>query len=60
MEHQTEYKKSLLDDSNICSVSREVYENRRFLSSAARRFVENHDWSIICNEMGKIYEMMIA
>jgi glycosyltransferase involved in cell wall biosynthesis len=50
---------SLLDDSNICSVLREVYENRRILSSAARRFAEKYDWSMICNEMGKVYEKIM-
>jgi glycosyltransferase involved in cell wall biosynthesis len=51
---------SLSDDSNICSALREVYENRQFLSSSARGFAEKYDWSMICNEMGKVYETMIA
>ena len=51
---------SLLDDPSICSVLKDVYESRTFLSSAARRFAERYDWSMICSEMTKVYETMIT
>jgi glycosyltransferase involved in cell wall biosynthesis len=52
---------SLSDDANnICSLLKDVYDNRRFFSSAARRFVENHDWSIVCNKVAKIYNQIIV
>lgn len=50
---------SLLGNPNISSMIREVYDNRRHFGSAARRFVENYDWSAMCDRVSKIYDQIM-
>jgi glycosyltransferase involved in cell wall biosynthesis len=51
---------SLLDNSSIPTKIREVYDNRRILSSAARKSAEKYDWSIVCEKLARIYDKIIA
>jgi glycosyltransferase involved in cell wall biosynthesis len=50
---------SLLDNSSIPTKIREVYDNRRILSSSARRAAEKFDWSAICDRIARVYDEMI-
>jgi glycosyltransferase involved in cell wall biosynthesis len=51
---------SLVDNSDICGALRELCDNGSILGPVARRFAESYDWSVICNQMGKVYETMIV
>jgi glycosyltransferase involved in cell wall biosynthesis len=50
---------SLLDNSSIHKGVKEVYDNRRLFSSAARKFAEKHDWSDICKRIARIYDQIM-
>jgi glycosyltransferase involved in cell wall biosynthesis len=52
---------SLSDDATkICSMLKDVCDNRGSFGSAARRFVENHDWSVVCDRMAGIYSQILV
>jgi glycosyltransferase involved in cell wall biosynthesis len=50
---------SLEDNSSICEMIRETYENRNSLGLKARKFAERCDWQIVCQKIGKIYDQII-
>jgi glycosyltransferase involved in cell wall biosynthesis len=47
------------NDQEICNKIDEVYENRSNLGIMGRKFAEQNDWSITCNEINKIYEKIM-
>ncbi|HXX05492.1 MAG TPA: glycosyltransferase family 4 protein [Candidatus Bathyarchaeia archaeon] len=44
------------DEVEICNKISEAYENRVQLGKMARKFAEEHDWSITCNKIVNIYK----
>ncbi|MGC1131848.1 MAG: glycosyltransferase family 4 protein, partial [Nitrososphaeraceae archaeon] len=50
---------SLIENSSLHNMIREIYENRRSFSSEARKFAEKRDWSIACGKLARIYDQII-
>ena len=51
---------SLSDTSNIQNMIKQIYENWKDLSSAARKSAEKYDWSIACEKLARIYNRIIV
>ncbi len=47
---------SLSDNLDIVRKIDEVYQNKFNYSQAARKFAENHDWSVICKQVADVYD----
>ena len=50
-----------LSCNNLCIGERikEVYDNKRSFSSAARKFAEINDWSVVCHKVARIYNEIL-
>jgi len=44
------------DINDLCKKIEQVYENPKKYSENALKFAQEHDWSIICEQIAKIYE----